>query len=167
MRVWAIKKAFDYDLSPALHIAEAKVIELPSGTSFAQFLMVNLSWGTLFSSIPLLYAMFCRREICRTAIFGVLTRHPCNNNKFPLCTKFPLYLLSKWLLIRCGSRSFCKKPSLHARVNAIQLVVVHSLFAFTQLLSIRRWQGVDYVLAAVSDRLKATASTLLVQRTNM
>ena len=32
--------AFGYDLSPALHIAEAKVIELLSGTSFAQFLMV-------------------------------------------------------------------------------------------------------------------------------
>ena len=36
----AITKAFSYDLSPALHIAEAKVIELLSGTSFAQFLMV-------------------------------------------------------------------------------------------------------------------------------
>ena len=34
--------AFGYDLSPALHIAEAKVIELLSGTSFAQFLMVFL-----------------------------------------------------------------------------------------------------------------------------
>ena len=35
--------AFAHDLSPALHIAEAKVIELPSGTSFAQFLMVFLT----------------------------------------------------------------------------------------------------------------------------
>ena len=42
MRSWAINKAFAHDLSPALHIAEAKVIELPSGTSFAQFLMVFL-----------------------------------------------------------------------------------------------------------------------------
>jgi len=36
-------KAFDYVLSPALHIAEAKGIELPSGTSFAQFLLVHLT----------------------------------------------------------------------------------------------------------------------------
>ena len=43
VRSWAIKKAFAHDLSPALHIAEAKVIELPSGTSFAQFLMVFLT----------------------------------------------------------------------------------------------------------------------------
>ena len=35
--------AFGYDLSPALHIAEAKVIELLSGTSSAQFLMVFLT----------------------------------------------------------------------------------------------------------------------------
>ena len=40
---WAITKAFGYNLSPALHIAEAKVIELPSGTSSAQFLMVFLT----------------------------------------------------------------------------------------------------------------------------
>ena len=45
----AITKAFSYDLSPALHIAEAKVIELPSGTSFAQFLMVFLT-SEAFSS---------------------------------------------------------------------------------------------------------------------
>ena len=43
VRSWAINKAFAHDLSPALHIAEAKVIELPSGTSFAQFLMVFLT----------------------------------------------------------------------------------------------------------------------------
>ncbi len=41
-------KAFGYDLSPALHIAEAKVIELLSGTSFAQFLMVFLTSEVLF-----------------------------------------------------------------------------------------------------------------------
>ena len=35
-----IKKTVCYDSSPALHIAEARVIELPSGTSLAQFLMV-------------------------------------------------------------------------------------------------------------------------------
>ena len=35
--------AFAQDLSPALHIAEAKVFELPSGTSLAQFLMVDLT----------------------------------------------------------------------------------------------------------------------------
>ena len=40
---WAIMNAFGYDLSPALHIAEAKVIELLSGTSSAQFLMVFLT----------------------------------------------------------------------------------------------------------------------------
>ena len=40
---WAITNAFGYDLSPALHIAEAKVIELLSGTSSAQFLMVFLT----------------------------------------------------------------------------------------------------------------------------
>ena len=34
-----IKKTVCYDSSPALHIAEARVIELPSGTSLAQFLM--------------------------------------------------------------------------------------------------------------------------------
>ena len=44
-------KAFGYDLSPALHIAEAKVIELPSGTSFAQFLMVFLTLGASFFSL--------------------------------------------------------------------------------------------------------------------
>ena len=36
-----IKKTVCYDSSPALHIAEARVIELPSGTSLAQFLMVR------------------------------------------------------------------------------------------------------------------------------
>ena len=43
MGTWAIIEAFGYNLSPALHIAEAKVIELPSGTSSAQFLMVFLA----------------------------------------------------------------------------------------------------------------------------
>ena len=38
-----IKKTVCYDSSPALHIAEARVIELPSGTSLAQFLMVFLT----------------------------------------------------------------------------------------------------------------------------
>ena len=41
--LWAIIKAFEYDLSPALHSAAAKVIELPSGTSSAQFLLVFLT----------------------------------------------------------------------------------------------------------------------------
>ena len=36
-----IKKTVCYDSSPALHIAEARVIELSSGTSLAQFLMVR------------------------------------------------------------------------------------------------------------------------------
>ncbi len=44
-------KAFGYDLSPALHIAEAKVIELLSGTSFAQFLMVFLTSEVLFINL--------------------------------------------------------------------------------------------------------------------
>ncbi len=43
VRDWAINKAFVHDLSPALHIAEAKVIELISIISFAQFLMVFLT----------------------------------------------------------------------------------------------------------------------------
>ena len=38
-----IKKTVCYDSSPALHIAEARVIELSSGTSLAQFLMVFLT----------------------------------------------------------------------------------------------------------------------------
>ena len=33
-----------YDLSPALQIVEARIIELPSGTSLAQFLMVSLAF---------------------------------------------------------------------------------------------------------------------------
>ena len=37
-----IKKTVCYDSSPALHIAEARVIELSSGTSLAQFLIVYL-----------------------------------------------------------------------------------------------------------------------------
>ena len=37
-----IKKSVCYDSSPALHIAAARVIELSSGTSLAQFLMVYL-----------------------------------------------------------------------------------------------------------------------------
>ena len=39
-----IKKTVCYDSSPALHIAEARVIELSSGTSLAQFLMVFLTF---------------------------------------------------------------------------------------------------------------------------
>ena len=35
-------KAFDYDSSPALHSAAARVIELSSDTSLAEFLMVTL-----------------------------------------------------------------------------------------------------------------------------
>ena len=61
---WAITKAFGYNLSPALHIAEAKVIELLSGTSSAQFLMVFLTSEALyFSSILWLYAMLWRRVL--------------------------------------------------------------------------------------------------------
>ena len=37
-----IKKTVCYDSSPALHIAEARVIELSSGTSLAQFLMAYI-----------------------------------------------------------------------------------------------------------------------------
>ena len=44
----AITKAFVYVLSPALHTAAAKGIELSSGTSTAQFLMVFISF---FSSM--------------------------------------------------------------------------------------------------------------------
>ena len=44
----AIKKAVCYDSSPALHSAAARVIELLSGTSLAQFLMVY-PFGTFFS----------------------------------------------------------------------------------------------------------------------
>ena len=56
--------AFGYDLSPALHIAEAKVIELLSGTSFAQFLMVFLTseallFINLFASCDGLEKRFC------------------------------------------------------------------------------------------------------------
>lgn len=40
--------AFDRDLNPALHSAEAKVTELPSGTSLVQFLMVFLTSEILF-----------------------------------------------------------------------------------------------------------------------
>ena len=54
-------KAFGYDLSPALHIAEAKLIELLSGTSFAQFLMVFLPSEALFIKSSL-YAMSWRRD---------------------------------------------------------------------------------------------------------
>jgi len=41
-------KRIHYDLSPALHIAEVKVIELPSGISLAKFLMVFLTSEALF-----------------------------------------------------------------------------------------------------------------------
>jgi len=50
-------KRVHYDLSPALHIAAAKVIELPSGISSAQFLMVVLTSRGFFSSVTSLYAM--------------------------------------------------------------------------------------------------------------
>ena len=59
-----IKKTVCYDSSPALHIAEARVIELSSGTSLAQFLMVFLTQRgfTFFSSMLALYAMAWRRD---------------------------------------------------------------------------------------------------------
>ena len=75
VRSWAINKAFAHDLSPALHIAEAKVIELPSGTSFAQFLMVFLitSRGFIFSlmSHALLLSFEEETLVCKVA---------CNSN---------------------------------------------------------------------------------------
>ena len=37
-----IKKTVCYDLSPTLHIVEARVVECPSGPSPAEFLMVSL-----------------------------------------------------------------------------------------------------------------------------
>ena len=43
-----IKKTVCYDSSPALHIAEARVIELSSGTSLAQFLMVFLTFEAFY-----------------------------------------------------------------------------------------------------------------------
>ena len=46
----AIKKALGYDLSPALYSAEAKVIELPSGTSSAKFLMSTNQLFIVFSA---------------------------------------------------------------------------------------------------------------------
>ena len=58
VRSWAINKAFAHDLSPALHIAEAKVIELPSGTSFAQFLMVFLTLEVLFIDVSCVVLSF-------------------------------------------------------------------------------------------------------------
>ena len=50
----AITKAFVYVLSPALHTAAAKGIELSSGTSTAQFLMVFCSFFSLMSHALLL-----------------------------------------------------------------------------------------------------------------
>ena len=49
-----IKKTVCYDSSPALHIAEARVIELSSGTSLAQFLMVRLHLKRLLLFIDVL-----------------------------------------------------------------------------------------------------------------
>ena len=57
-----IKTTVCYDSSPALHIAEARVIELPSGTSLAQFLMAFLSPRGLFSSLSSPCAMLLRRD---------------------------------------------------------------------------------------------------------
>ena len=62
---WAITKAFGYDLSPALHIAEAKVIELPSGISLAQFLMVFLTLEAHFSLMLLPCAVLRRRVVVK------------------------------------------------------------------------------------------------------
>lgn len=42
VKIPVLKKTGNYDSSPALHSAEASVIEWPSGPSFAQFLMVYL-----------------------------------------------------------------------------------------------------------------------------
>ena len=44
-------KAFGYDLSPALHSAAAKVIELPTGTSSAKFLMSTNYLFIMFSAL--------------------------------------------------------------------------------------------------------------------
>ena len=49
-----IKKTVCYDSSPALHIAEARLIELSSGTSLAQFLMVRLHLKRLLLFIDVL-----------------------------------------------------------------------------------------------------------------
>lgn len=40
MKIPVLKKTGNYDSSPALHSAEASVVEWLSGPSFAQFLMV-------------------------------------------------------------------------------------------------------------------------------
>ena len=67
---WAITKAFGYDLSPALHIAEAKVIELPSGISLAQFLMVFLTLEAHFSSMLLPRAVHRRRVTVKVLLIA-------------------------------------------------------------------------------------------------
>ena len=43
-----IKKTVSYNSNPALHIAEIRVVECPSGPSPAQFLMVFLTKEVLF-----------------------------------------------------------------------------------------------------------------------
>ena len=43
-----IKKTVCYNLSPTLHIVEARVVECPSGPSPAEFLMVILTLEVLF-----------------------------------------------------------------------------------------------------------------------
>ena len=74
----AITKAFSYDLSPALHIAEAKVIELLSGTSFAQFLMdfPHLEAFFLFINLVALCDGLEKRDLSRVVNgqIGKITR---------------------------------------------------------------------------------------------
>ena len=53
VKIPVLKKTGNYDSSPALHIAEASVIEWPSGPSFAQFLMVHLIYEGIFFSLML------------------------------------------------------------------------------------------------------------------
>ena len=71
---WAIMNAFGYDLSPALHIAEAKVIELLSGTSSAQFLMVfpHLKRLLLFINLMALRHTLKKSMIMKIVVLVVL-----------------------------------------------------------------------------------------------
>ena len=72
-----IKKTVCYDSSPALHIAEARVIELSSGTSLAQFLMVSLTFEAFLFIMLALYAMAWRRDLlgCDVVCKGCIACH--------------------------------------------------------------------------------------------
>ena len=71
-------KAFAHDLSPALHIAAAKVIELSSGTSFAQFLMVFhiYLFINLMASCDGLEKRYFLLEFCRFFYSNSLDSNP-------------------------------------------------------------------------------------------